>query len=32
MKNDKYLKTVSLYWGISFANRSLFDGESLPNL
>lgn len=29
---DSYLKTVSLYWGISFAKSSLFEGESLPSL
>lgn len=29
-KNHSYLKTVSLYCGISFAKRSLLDGESLP--
>lgn len=27
-----YLKTVSLYCGMSFAKRSLFEGESLPSL
>lgn len=27
-----YLKTVSLYWGISFANNNLFEGESFPSL
>lgn len=32
IKCNFHLKTVSLYWGMSFAKRSLFEGESLPSL